>query len=286
LNPAAVDRRPGAALEAGEPRSLALPRVIGHRGAAAAAPENTLASIAQAKALGASWIEFDVKLTEDGHPVLFHDDRLERTTDGHGLVAATTLAAMRKLDAGSWFGPAFRGEPVPTFEEALALCAELGLGINAEIKPCPGRDRETAASTIKTLLELWPGSMPAPLISSFAPASLRVAQEMASELPRGYLAGTLPRRWRALMAEYGCATLHLNHRRIVPWQRASVVAAGTPLVLYTVNNGPTARRCLEAGVAAVFTDQVDLVLAAVAQVPDSASTDQRQGKASPPCALS
>jgi glycerophosphoryl diester phosphodiesterase len=260
LNPVAVDRRSGAGLEAENAAPLALPRVIGHRGAAAAAPENTLASIAQAKALGASWIEFDVKLTEDGHAVLFHDDCLERTTDGQGPVAATTLAAIRALDAGSWFGPAFRGEPVPTFQEALALCAELGLGINVEIKPCPGRERETAAATMKALLELWPRSMPAPLISSFAPACLRVAQEMAPEMPRGYLAGTLPRRWRELIVQYGCTTLHLNHRRILPWQRASVVATGVPLVLYTVNNGPAARRCLEAGVAAVFTDRIDSVL--------------------------
>ena len=69
------------------------------------------------------------------------------------------------------------------------------------------------------------------------------------------------------MAEYECATLHLNHRRIVAGQRASVVAAGIPLVLYTVNRGPTARRYLDAGVAAVFTDHVDRVLAALASAP-------------------
>jgi glycerophosphoryl diester phosphodiesterase len=281
LSDAAVDSCQAGGLKAEKAVPLALPRVIGHRGAAAAAPENTLAGIAKAKALGASWIEFDVKLTEDGHAVLFHDDRLERTTDGRGLVAATTLAAIRKLDAGSWFGPAFRGEPVPRFEEALALCAELGLGINAEIKPCPGRERETAAATMRSLLESWPRSMPPPLVSSFAPASLRVAQETAPEMPRGYLAGTLPRWWRQLMAQYGCATLHLNHRRIVPWQRASVVAAGVPLVLYTVNNGPAARRCLEAGVTAVFSDHVDRVLAALAPVAASTPADQRKGEPAP-----
>ena len=170
------------------------------------------------------------------------------------------LASIRGLDAGSWFERSFRGEPVPTFEETLALCAELGLGINVEIKPCPGRERETAAATMKALLELWPRSMPAPLISSFAPACLRVAQEMAPEMPRGYLAGTLPRHWRELMAQHGCTTLHLNHRRIVPWQRATVLAAGVPLVLYTVNDGLRARRYIEAGVAAVITDRIDRVL--------------------------
>ena len=125
--------------------------VIGHRGAAAAAPENTLASLRKAKELGASWVEFDVKLTRDGVPILMHDERLERTTNGRGEVAQATLAELQELDAGGWFGPAFRGERVPTFEAALGLCAELGLGINVEIKPCPGREAETARVAVETL---------------------------------------------------------------------------------------------------------------------------------------
>jgi glycerophosphoryl diester phosphodiesterase len=246
---------------------LDLPRVIGHRGAAGAAPENTLAGIRKARELGATWIEFDVKLTSDRHPILFHDDRLERTTDGQGPVAATTLAGIRRLDAGGWFGAAFRGEPVPTFGEALALCAELGLGINVEIKPCAGREVETARVTMATLLELWPRHAPAALVSSFAPACLRVAREFAPEVPRGYLAGTLPRRWRELIAEHDCITINLNHRRLAPWQRATVVAAGIPVVLYTVNDGVRARQQLEAGVAAVITDQVDRVLGCLERAP-------------------
>ena len=90
----------------------------------------------------------------------------------------------------------------------------------------------------------------------------------------------------AQMVEYGCATLHLNHRRIVPWQRATVVAAGVPLVLYTVNNGLAARRCLEAGIAAVFTDHIDRVLAALAQAPGPRSAAQPKGEPSPPGAPS
>ena len=149
---------------------------------------------------------------------------------------------------------------MPTFAQALAQCAELGLGINVEIKPCAEREVETAQATMSTLLDLWPRHMPAPLVSSFAPVCLRVARDMAPELPRGYLAGTLPRRWRELMAVYDCATMHLNHHRIVAWQRAAILAAGVPVVLYTVNDGLRARRHLEAGVAAVITDHVDRVL--------------------------
>jgi glycerophosphoryl diester phosphodiesterase len=260
---AAGDDRRQAVGAADAAARLHLPPVIGHRGAAAAAPENTLASIRKARELGAIWVEFDVKLTKDAHAILFHDDRLERTTDGHGAVAATTLAEIRRLDAGGWFGAAFRGERVPTFEQALALCVELGLGINVEIKPCAGREAETAAVTMSTLLELWPSDRPAPLVSSFAPACLGVARELAPAVPRGYLAGTLPRRWWELMSEYDCAAMHLNHRRVVAWQRAAILAAGVPVVLYTVNDGRRARQHLAAGVAAVITDQVKRVLAAL-----------------------
>ena len=241
----------------------ALPRVIGHRGAAAAAPENTLVSLRKAKELGASWVEFDVKLTRDGVPILMHDERLERTTDGRGEVALTTLNDLQKLDAGGWFDPAFRGEPVPTLEAALALCAELGLGINVEIKPCPGRAAETARVTVEVLQARWPGGLPAPLISSFERSCLAVARELAPELPRGYLARGLPLRWRAELARYDCRTLHLNARRVGARQRAAVLGAGVPLLLYTVNDPEHARELLEAGVAAVFTDRVGEVVAAL-----------------------
>jgi glycerophosphoryl diester phosphodiesterase len=274
-----VNRAPGDRGRPADPSirttaPLGLPPVIGHRGAAGAAPENTLAGITKARELGARWIEFDVKLTKDGQAILFHDDRLERTTDGRGAVATTTLRESRRLDAGSWFAPAFRGEPVPTFEQALALCAELGLGINVEIKPCAGREEETAQVAVSTLLDRWPRNLPAPLVSSFAPICLRVARDLAPGLPRGYLSGTLPRRWRELMAEYECAALHLSHRRLLPGQRAAVVSAGVPLVLYTVNNGPRARQHLEAGVAAVITDHVDRVLSCVEPDPGTGRSPQ------------
>ena len=89
---------------------LILPRVIGHRGIAARAPENTLAGFRRAAELGVAWVELDVQLTSDGVPVVFHDDGLERTTDGQGLLIETPLAVLRGLDAGAWFGPAFAGE--------------------------------------------------------------------------------------------------------------------------------------------------------------------------------
>jgi glycerophosphoryl diester phosphodiesterase len=103
--------------------TIDLPRIIAHRGAKANAPENTLVAFKRAYDEGARWVEFDVKLTADGHPVLIHDEMLERTTDGRGEVRTKTLAEIQALDAGSWFAKAFAGERVPTLAEALDFLA-------------------------------------------------------------------------------------------------------------------------------------------------------------------
>jgi glycerophosphoryl diester phosphodiesterase len=240
-----------------------LPGVIGHRGAAAHAPENTLASILKAHELGARWVEFDVKLTADGIPILMHDDRLERTTNGRGRVRDRPLAQIHTLDAGGWFSPAFKGERVPTLEEALHLCARLSLGINVEIKPCRGRADETTEAALGALRGHWPKGLPLPLVSSFEHRCLALAGAIAPELPRGYLCGRLPRGWRLEIDRYGCATVNLDHRWISRRGLGLLRAAGVPVLLYTVNDPSRARALLAAGATAVFSDRVADVLTAV-----------------------
>jgi glycerophosphoryl diester phosphodiesterase len=95
--------------------------IIGHRGYAARYPENTLPSLLAALDAGARAVEFDVRVAACGTPVLFHDATLERTTSGTGALADHDLGALRSLDAGSWFDPAFAGTLVPTLEEALRV---------------------------------------------------------------------------------------------------------------------------------------------------------------------
>lgn len=112
---------------------LALPRVIGHRGAAAHAPENTLESIRCAAAFGVAMVEIDVQLSKDEVPVIIHDDTLERTTTGRGPVIDFTWRELQALDAGTPFGRPFAGERIPDLPAVLALCRELKLGLNVEI---------------------------------------------------------------------------------------------------------------------------------------------------------
>lgn len=233
---------------------LQLPRLIGHRGAARHAPENTLAGLRAAQRLGVTWVEFDVMLTGDGVPVLLHDESLKRTTGLKRLLPQVTLAELRALDAGRWFGPAFAGEPLPTLEEALACLGELGLGANVEIKPASGLARETARATLEVLSRAWPPGLPAPLVSSFEVPCLEVARDLAPDLPRGYLVEELPPDWQATAERLACRSLHPWHKPLQAPQVAAIKAAGYLVASYTVNSARRARSLLGWGVDCLITD--------------------------------
>jgi glycerophosphoryl diester phosphodiesterase len=244
-----------------ESRTPGLLPVIGHRGAAARAPENTLASLRKAHALGAGWVEFDVMLTRDGAPVLIHDETLERTTSGRGRVPDRTLAEIRALDAGAWFAPAFTGERVPTLEEAVAVLLELGLHANVEIKPATGHAAATGEVVAETLTRLWPADGPRLLLSSFERDALAAARRLAPAIPRGLLAEGLPADWLQALQTLECATLHLDHSRLSLASLHMLAEQGVPVLLYTVNTVARAKELLRAGAVAVFTDAPDTLLA-------------------------
>ena len=107
--------------------------VMAHRGFSGKAPENTLAAFRKAIEIGSDFIELDVRFSKDGHLVVFHDDTLERTTNGKGKVADFSLQELKGLDAGSWFGPSFSGEKIPTLREVLAQ-AKGRILVNIELK--------------------------------------------------------------------------------------------------------------------------------------------------------
>lgn len=250
-------------MTAGPAAAALLPRVIGHRGAAATAPENTLASLREAKRLGAGGVEFDVKLTADGVPVLFHDDTLERTTGGCGPLAAKPFVDISRLDAGLWFGPQWRETAVPLFEDALRLVVELDLGVNVEIKPCRGREVETAEVVVATIERCWPPMRPKPLLSSFAVASLAAAQRAAPDLPRGLLIWEKPADWLAQARGLACVSIHCADEYITPDWAAEIKAAGFSLAVYTVNDPVRARILLGWGADALITDRPDVIAAAL-----------------------
>jgi glycerophosphoryl diester phosphodiesterase len=242
----------------------ALPSVIGHRGAAACAPENTLAGLRKAKELDCRWVEFDVRLTADDQLILLHDERLERTTNGWGKAALLPLAAVRRYDAGHRFDATFKGERVPTLAEAVTVLGELGMGANIELKAARGREAETGMVAATLLCRLWPPQLPAPLVSSFLQDALAAVQAHAFWIARGILFRAVPRNWLVLAEKLGCAAIHADHRSLHPAVVAEIRESGYPLLAYTVNDPTRAQTLFSWGVTSVFSD-VPHILSAAAE---------------------
>jgi glycerophosphoryl diester phosphodiesterase len=234
------------------------PRLIAHRGGGSLAPENTLSAIRAGNQRGFKAVEFDVVLAADGVPVLLHDDTVDRTSNGRGPVNALDSRSLAGLDAGSWFGPAFKGEPVPRFEEAAGLCVSLGLWANIEIKPTSGAEKETGRKAASIARAAWKGISPQPLLSSFQPESLAAAREVAPELPRGLLFDAVPSDWLERLQTLGCMALHCNAEKLDQELARTIKDAGYGLAVWTVNDANQAKRLFAMGVDAIFTDRLDI----------------------------
>ena len=241
-----------------------LPSVIGHRGAALHAPENTLASIRKSLELGASWVEVDVKLSRDGVPFLLHDTDLDRTTDGSGPAAALDMKDLARLDAGSWFDDGFRGERLPTLVELIDLLERNDMSLNLEIKPSPGTGPATTEAIVGTLQRHWPDGKPWPLLSSFDRSSLARARDIAADMPRGLLLDRLDPDWHTVMTDLRCASLHLNFKEADSDLLASTRARGLPVLLYTVNDGARGASLLRKGARSIISDTPPAILEALA----------------------
>lgn len=237
-------------------------RIIGHRGAAAQAPENTLAAFRRAAALGIAEVEFDVRVSADGHPVLLHDDTLQRTTDGRGKVATTPLAALRGLDAGAWFAPEFAGEPLPTLSEALTLIAGLGGLARVEIKAAEGEGRREAEAVLAVLADQPAEAMPRMLVSSYRADALAVFRDAAPDIPRALIVRRLAGDWRARAEALDCVEIHSNHRFLTRRAIREATATGLSLIAFTVDGADRARRLMDWGVARIISNLPDALLAA------------------------
>lgn len=214
------------------------------------APENTLASFREARRRGAPWVEIDVKLTADGVPIVMHDASLARTMGIDRLVAETPRAEL----------PA----DVPTFEQAIDCFRELGLGCNVEIKPCEGREAETARVTVETLRRAWPAALPAPLLSSFKDVSLKAAQEAAPEFARALLMSELTEDWQGRAEAVGAAGMNVGRRKLTAAGAVAIKRAGYALSVWTVNDPDEARAIVGMGADCIITDAPDVILRGLA----------------------
>ena len=205
---------------------------IAHRGASAYAPENTFAAFDRALELGVSHVELDVHFTRDGHIVVIHDDRVDRTTDGTGAVAEHLLAELRALDAGAWFGAGFAGERIRTLGEVLEHYKGR-LYFHIEIKARTGV--EGLATRTADMVRGY-GMTDSVTITSFRKQWLEETRAYAPELPTGRLVPTGPDgQWGDSIVEQA---LELGLTQVCP--RADIV---TPEIVEMLHSKGFVVRC-------------------------------------------
>jgi glycerophosphoryl diester phosphodiesterase len=244
-------------------------QIVGHRGAAGVAPENTMPSFEAAWAQRAgeersdgvrapgsagavAWVETDVRLTSDGVPVLLHDGSLERTTTGQGSINGLTWAEVQTIDAGARFGPGFAGTRVPRLEELLAAAAgrsSVLIELKAEVeRPDLLIERALAAITAAHASG-WVR------LISFEPDLLERARRAmrGDPIPTGFIASTADGLIETA-ARLGCAAVHPRYSALSPALLAEAQSAGLRVNTWTLNDPDLVREAATMGVDEITTD--------------------------------
>lgn len=238
-----------------------LVEIIAHRGFSARAPENTLASLEAAVAVGADAIEFDLHVSSDGVPVVIHDPKLRRTTDGSGRVADKTWAELEKLDAGSWFSADFAGERVPSFRDALARIGSRVRRVYPEVK-----GYRTAEDLVSMSEEVSAAGMSDRVVFiSMDWAALGALREHDPSAHVGYIVDKSSRAEEALERSRRDEGAILDFKAAIllgePELARRATAQGTDLAVWTVDDPAEAGKLLELGVRRITTNRVDTLLA-------------------------
>jgi glycerophosphoryl diester phosphodiesterase len=234
--------------------------VVAHRGFSGAAPENTLAAFRKAIESGSDMIELDIQLSKDGKVVVIHDDTLERTTDGRGKVTDHAFREIRKLDAGSWFGPQFSGEKIPTLQEVLKLAKGKVL-VNIEIKnPAHGQYPITELADQGLDAVKKAGMLDRVLFSSFNPASLEWVQ---NEEPRAWVAFLYHHDWNSLSEVTqgkDWRVLNLRNSFLTRGKIEEIRQGGMKINVYTVNAEEELEQFVKWGVDGLITNYPDRLI--------------------------
>lgn len=245
------------------------PLVFAHRGSSAALPEHTLAAYLRALDEGADGLECDVRLTRDGHLVCVHDRRLDRTSNGRGLVSAHTLAELDRLDFGSWHTAAADGGVPPdpdrtrllTLDRLLAAVRAAGRDVHLLIETKhPARHGADVERRLVALLRRH--ERVRATVMSFSPLAIRRVRELAPELPTALLLEVLPPGLPLRRLPFGArvAGPGIGLVRARPQLVPALRAAGHPVYVWTVNHPADLDLALEYGVEGVITDHPRMVL--------------------------
>lgn len=232
--------------------SMPVLQIFAHRGASGQYPENTLLSFRRAFELGARWIELDTQQV-DGRLVVFHDDRLERTTNGAGFLSSLSFEALRRLDAG-------QGERVPLLDEVLDLVVARRAGVNIELKGVA-----TAVPVAQMLDDLLVRGRLTPeqlLVSSFLPDELDQFHHLMPQLRCAPIYETLPENLQDCLARLSPWSVHLDHQLIDAALVTCITAFACRIFAWTVNDRDHAQRLGQLGVRGIFTDFPEIFCAA------------------------
>jgi glycerophosphoryl diester phosphodiesterase len=234
--------------------------IIGHRGYPARFPENTLPSLEGALEAGCRFLEWDLHVTADGVPVLFHDDTLERTTDGEGPLRERTLAELKELDAGSWFDPRFRDTPIPTLEEALRGPGRRTEGIYPEVK------RVNDPGDLKKILDQIRAAdlLDRTVLISLNFGLLEGFRKLEPGVRLGWVVGREQDMDGAIraVAEDGLGVLIPDYRFLLENRERTrdLVTRGVELGTWTVDDPGDAEALMELGVRRITTNQAGELL--------------------------
>jgi len=237
------------------------PEIIAHRGFSARAPENTLSAMEAAIETGVESVEFDLRTAACGTPVLFHDPMLGRTTNGVGPLQRRPLAHLRALDAGSWFGPEFSGERVPTQEEALADIRGRVFRVYQDVKGY--REMEDLDRMVNITLETEMAA--ATIFMSFDWVILNRLRRIAPEIQRAYLVEAvenLPEALdRVIVDEGSLLNLEIGMALANPEAVQEALNEGVEVMAWTVDEEAEASAAFEMGITRVTTKEVERLLA-------------------------
>lgn len=217
-----------------------------HRGASAVAPENTCAAFAAAVQAGAAGIELDVQLTRDRIPVVIHDETVDRTTDGSGRVQDLSFAEIRRLDAGGWLGPSWRGEPVPSLETVLDRFGGK-VRLNIEVKDA------RAGQLVAEMLQHC--GTTSHVVSTFDRTLLQMLRNTDAMLPLAVLLDQSDwHRALALASQLKAISFHPRLDLLSRPMLSLCGQRGLPVFPWTLDEPLAARRLMQRGVAGVFTN--------------------------------
>lgn len=233
--------------------------VVAHRGASGHAPENTLAAFLRAVELGANFIETDLQVTRDSHFVALHDETLGRTTNGRGPVSKHTLDELRQLDAGSWFGPHFAGERIPTLDEILQFAREHDVVFYLEMKARGVWGLEHAL--VATLRNS--GVSMRMVVLSFDPQALVALRHIEPTLMTGYLYDQPYGDAVARAVRAGARQLAPRGDLVSPALIAEARRSDLQVVTWTINEPAHMGALISLGVDGIMTDYPDRLTAAL-----------------------